>query len=241
MFTPSFSPQPGPEERHLKRRLLNPLFSQSEKEITQHEIDRARENDEQRLIEFMNHFRDIVEQATQLEPNTESQHVLEIKEQLDECYAKSCAMPGDLENIRQAVDKLVLVIMNAVRHGASDDPVALQKLDDEVQARQMHNHLHQVKLIADIMLEDSPIGEDELTATLLNEQEQDLAAALQLFNHKQLEQIYKEAKLLLENLRSEGHEIPEAWNRFNQIKIALEESLTENPDAPDKTGEDNHD
>lgn len=91
----------------------------------------------------------------------------------------------------------------------------------------MHNNLLQVKLIADIMLQDSPIAENELTPTLLNESEDSLDAALQLFNLQQLEHIYKDAKLLLEKLRGDGHEIPEAWQRFNQVKAALAEAQNE--------------
>ena len=32
-MTMNFSPAPGPHERHLKRRLLNPLFPKPEKEV----------------------------------------------------------------------------------------------------------------------------------------------------------------------------------------------------------------
>ena len=37
-MTMNFSPAPGPHERHLKRRLLNPLFPKPERELTQQDI-----------------------------------------------------------------------------------------------------------------------------------------------------------------------------------------------------------
>jgi len=221
-MTMNFSPAPGPHERHLKRRLLNPLFPKPETELSQEDIHNAQRKDEENLISFMTHFQSVVQKTTQLGSSSESDVVLEIKEQLDECYATSCAMPGDHSNLKTAIKKLISAIMAAIRKGAAGDTTALKKLDDEEIAREMHNDLHERKLIADLMLENSPILENELTPTLLNEETDDLDAALQLFTAEQLELVVKDAQALLEALRKDGHEIPHAWERFQQIKHALE-------------------
>ena len=221
-MTMNFSPAPGPHERHLKRRLLNPLFPKPEKEVSQDDVDNAQRKDEETLMSFMSHFQSVVQKTTGLGGNSESDIVLEIKEQLDECYATSCAMPGDHTNLKVAIKKLITAIMAAIRKGAAGDTTALKKLDEEDVARKMHNDLHERKLIADLMLENSPILENELTPTLLNEETDDLEAALPLFSIEELELITKSAQTLLEKLRQEGHEIPHAWERFQQIKQALE-------------------
>ena len=220
-MTMNFSPTPGPHERHLKRRLLNPLFPKPEQDFTQHDVDAAQKKDEENLLNFMNYFQSVVQKTTKLGVNSESDVVLEIKEQLDECYATSCAMPGNHDNLKTAIKKLIIAIMAAIRKGAADDPDALKRLDEEDVARELHNELHEIKLIADLMLENSPLLEKELTPTLLNEDEADLDAALQLFSPEQLDLIVKDAQSLLENLRKDGHEIPHAWERFQQIKQAL--------------------
>jgi len=223
-MTINFSTSPGPHERHLKRRLLNPLFPKPERELTQQDINDAQAKDEENLIKFMTHFQSVVKKTTELGLHSESDIVLEIKEQLDECYATSCAMPGDHSKLKVAITKLIAAIMAAVRKGAADDPTALAKLDDEDIARKLHNELHERKLIADLMLEDSPILDNELTPTLLNEESDDLEAALQLFSSEQLDALCKDAQALLERLREEGHEIPPAWERFQQMKNALIET-----------------
>lgn len=223
-MTINFSPTPGPHERHLKRRLLNPLFQAPEREFTQQDIEQAQKKDEENLMSFMTHFQSVVQKTTELGSNSESDIILEIKEQLDECYATSCAMPGNHSNLKVAINKLIGAIMSAIRKGAADDTPALKRLDEEDVARKMHNELHEIKLIADLMLQDSPILENELTPTLLNESEEDLNAALQLFNDEELSLIIKDAQSLLERLRIEGHEIPHAWERFQQMKNALSSS-----------------
>ena len=220
-MTMNFSPAPGPHERHLKRRLLNPLFPKPEKELTQEDVDQAQRKDEQGLMSFMTHFQSVVQKATELGVNSESDVVLDIKEQLDECYATSCAMPGNHSNLKVAIKKLIAAIMAAIRKGAAGDNTALKKLDEEDVARELHNELHERKLIADLMLENSPILENELTPTLLNEEAEDLESALPLFSAQELELITKSAKDLLEKLRQDGHEIPTAWERFQLIKQAL--------------------
>lgn len=222
-MTMKFSPAPGPHERHLKRRLLNPLFPKPEKEIAQEDVDKAQKKDEESLMSFMTHFQSVVQRTTELGGNSESDIVLEIKEQLDECYATSCSMPGDHTNLKVAVKKLISAIMSAIRKGAADDPTALKKLDEEDAARELHNELHERKLIADLMLENTPILENELTPTLLNEETDDLEAALPLFSAEELDLIVQSSQTLLENLRQGGHEIPHAWERFQQIKQALED------------------
>ena len=220
-MTMNFSPAPGPHERHLKRRLLNPLFPKPEKELAQEDLDQAQRKDEQGLMSFMTHFQSVVQKATELGVNSESDVVLEIKEQLDECYATSCAMPGNHDNLKTAIKKLIAAIMAAIRKGAAGDNTALKKLDEEDVARELHNELHERKLIADLMLENSPILENELTPTLLNEEAEDLEAALPLFSTQELELITKSAQDLLEKCRHDGHEIPIAWERFQLIKQAL--------------------
>lgn len=220
----NFSPYPGPHERHLKRRLLNPLFPKPESDLTQQDVDNAKRQDEEDLMTFMTHFQSVVQRTTELGSSSESDVVLELKEQLDECYARSCAMPGDHSNLKVAIKKLITAIMAAIRKGADGDPVALKKLDEEDVAREMHNALHERKLIADLLLDNSPIQENELTPTLLNEEADDLDAALQLFSPEQLQHIVQDAQNLLHRLREEGHEIPMAWERFQQIKQALEKT-----------------
>lgn len=48
----------------------------------------------------MTHFQSVVQRTTELGGNSESDIVLQLKEQLDECYATSCAMPGDHSNLK---------------------------------------------------------------------------------------------------------------------------------------------
>ena len=122
-----FSPAPGPRERQLRRKYQNPLFGPLGNHITQEDVNAARQEDQTALQEFLQDFQALIQEAVDLKPNTESEIILDLKERLDQCYTRCCAMPGKHEEIKVAINKLIQVIMQAVRQGAVNDPVALDK------------------------------------------------------------------------------------------------------------------
>lgn len=221
-----FSHQPGPRERHLQRKYRNPLFPDAGT-IDAEQVREAREQDAAELDHFLRYFRDLVQEAVDLQSNSESDVILDIKERLDQSYIQCCALPGNHHEIKQAVNRLIEVIMAAVRQGAANDPVALGKLDDEDEARQLHNRLADEVFVADLILPESPIGQSELVPSLLSESQQAVTAALQLFDVEQLSTIYPEAKTLLEQIQQQGHALPEAQQRLQQIEAALAEATAQ--------------
>lgn len=223
-----FNEQPGPRERHLQRRANNPLFPEPARQVSQADIMQARQQDEMELIAFMNDFQKLVHEAINLKPETDSDTILDLKERLDRSYAQCCTLPGDQTQIKQAVEKLIDAIMNAVRVGAQNDPAAMAKLEDEAVARQSHFALHNHKLVADLMLESSPIAQDELVASLLSEEMEGLLATLNLFDEEVLASIYRQAKELLQSLKSSGHDLPEAWQRLQAIETFLTQLTPDN-------------
>ncbi len=220
-MTPKFSPHPGPRERHLRRRYGNPLFPLALQEVSEIQLQEAREADEKELNHFLRYFRDLVQEAVDLKPEAESGTILDLKERLDKCYAHCCALPGEKSEIQAAINKLIEVIMTAVRQGAANDPIAQNKLTEENIARQMHNELHQFNLVADLMLPDSPINKDELVPSLLSEPEAGLSATLQLFEQAQLAQIYQQAKTRIEQLPTDIANQSELCQKIKLIETRL--------------------
>lgn len=224
----TFSRQSGPRERQLQRKYNNPLFGESGLQISQQDIDVAHEQDEVSLNRFLQHFQELVQKAVDLDPNAESQTILDIKEKLDQCYTQCSALPGDQTQIRNAVDKLIQVIMQAIRQGAANDPVALNKLDEEDRARQTHKELHNHTIVADLLLPDSPIDEQDLLPTLLNEQQPALLAALQLFEPEQIGILYESGKNLVAKLNSEGYDMSaprKNLDAFEKVLLASSNSI----------------
>jgi hypothetical protein len=212
-----FSPEPGPRERQLRRKYQNPLFGPTGDQVTQQDVDAARQEDQIALQQFLLDIRSLIQEAVDLKPNTDSEIILDLKERLDQCYTRCCAMPGEHEEIKTAINKLIHVIMQAIRQGAANDPVALAKLDDEDAARRMHQALHVHTLIVDLLLANSPIEEAELLPTL------------SLFDIEQLGLLYETGKKRLEELQRQGHALPGAWSNLALFEHALLEMTDTQP------------
>jgi hypothetical protein len=224
-----FSPEPGPRERQLRRKYRNPLFAPSGDYITQQDVNAARQEDLTALQEFLRDFHTLIQEAVDLKPNTDSEIILDLKERLDQCYTRCCAMPGVNEEIKIAINKLLQVIMQAVRQGAANDPMALDKLDDEETARRIHQAFHVHPLVVDLLLPDSPIEESELLPTLLSESAEAVQATLPLFDVEQLRLLYKTGKHQLEQLQQEGHSLSAAWQNLELFEKQLLETTNSRP------------
>jgi hypothetical protein len=223
----TFNPKPGGHERKLQRRLGNPLFSEEQRKVKESELMEAQHRDFEEVQAFLQEFQTLVEEAAGLEGNAESEQILNLKERIDEAYERCSGLGGDMDQIKMALQKLVEVIMVSVRNAAGDDPVALEKLEMEDEARLMHYSLLEYPFIADMLRQDDLLSPEELVPGLLSESEQAVAGAAQLFEPEQLEQICLDAAKLLNGLSEQGLDAPDAWKSYAQLMKMRELQLSE--------------
>nr|CAA6799719.1 MAG: Unknown protein [uncultured Thiotrichaceae bacterium] len=191
---------PGSHERHLLRKANNPLFEERQIELDDEALMNAQGLDHDLLVAFMTEFRELLHQTTNLSGNVESDTVLGIKDRLDRAYETASAVADDQTHARQAISKLLGTLMVAVRQGAGDDAHAQQELDQEDSARDAHFQLMESQLVADLLNPDSVITAEELVATLLSSDKDDILLAVQLFDISQLEVLIGQGVQLLERL-----------------------------------------
>jgi len=209
--------KPGIREQHLLRRKHNPLFDQAQRDVSNEALARARLDDGVEMDGFMNDFQRLVQKAVDLKPNTPSETILDIKQELDRSYQQACALPGDQEHIKGAIEKLLRHIMQAIRAGAGNDAYAKQQLDEEETARKLHFELQELPLVAALTHPHSPIAEEELIPSLLSEPAETLMPTLQLFDEKQLASILIDAETLLQQ-RDPQRALADAWRGLELIE-----------------------
>jgi hypothetical protein len=208
--------RPGVREAHLLRKRNNPLFRPAARAVTNEQLATARLEDGVDMDNFMRDFRELVQQAAELGPNTPSETVLELKEQLDQSYQRACALPGDQSNIRQAIRKLIVIIMQAVRGGIGNDNYAAGKLDEEDAARQTHYALQELPLVAALTHPQSPVAEDELIPSLLSEDDTALLRCLVIFDQAQVGAICADAADYLDEIDPQ-RKLGDAWRRLELL------------------------
>lgn len=193
----SFSQRPGRHERHYRRKLGNPLFPGASPPVDDAVLLDAQRLDHEELLAFVVELRETVQRAVDLRPNEGSEVILDIKERLDRLYEMSAGLAEDHADNQTAIAQLIEVIMRNVERGAAGDPQAIDELAQERAARAAHFALLKSPLVADLLHPQSTVGADELAPSLLSADEDDLAAALQLFDLAQLSELHADARRCL--------------------------------------------
>jgi len=231
-----FTSKPGRRERHLRRRHENPLFAWPAVAVAPEALLAAQKADHEEMVAFRDAFRTQVQKAVELSPNTGSDSVLDLKAELERLYEQACGLPEDHEREKDALKKLVALIMKAVRQAAGNDPLARQELDDAEQARAIHFWLLEQALVADILHPESPIGPDELVSTLLSSGNEELEAALELFDPDQLALIVAQGRDLLDRLERDRADTEIPRQRLALLGKGLSSRTDPQTDAESEVG-----
>ncbi len=215
-----FSELPGRHERHLLRKQDNPLFPEAQRTLSQSELTEAQRLDHEELEAYIGDLRKLVGEAVALGPHEQSDVILELKERLDQAYETACRLADDQSPNKEAIRKLVAVIMRAVWKGAGNDTLAHQELEQEETARAAHYELLEIPLVADLLDPESPIQADELLAVLLSAEREAFEAAVTLFDPAQLRTLCEQGAELK---RHDGalDALPGACERLNALEQLL--------------------
>lgn len=218
-----FSELPGRHERYLVRKHNNPLFSESERTLTSNQLNEAQRLDHEELVAYIGELRKLVGEAVALGPHEQSEVILELKERLDQYYERACRLADDQTPNKEAIRKLVSVIMHTVIKGAGNDALAQKQLEHEEQARRTHYALLEHPLVADLLDPQSLIREHELLPTLLSVDQAEFEAAVTLFDPVQLADLCKQGEQLLAGFDG-GEEYSQARARLVELN-RLRESI----------------
>ncbi len=224
----NFRDRPGCRERHVQRKLNNPLFSADDREQTPQDLTQAQRKDNEELGRFMKEVRELVQEISGLGAKVESDVILKLKSKTDRYYEQCVGLPGNQHEVKQALNRLVDVMMSAIRKEAEQDATAMAELERESVAREMHYSLLEYPLTGDLLRQDSPIDPTELIPTLLSEPAETLRPILTLFATDQLKIIRDEARKLIEERKNEGLDLSNAETRL----VEIESYLNAHPEKP---------
>lgn len=216
-----FTDRPGRRERHLQRRHDNPLFGWPAPQVEPEALLGAQRADHEEQESFANAFRALVKRAVDLPPETGSEEILAIKEDLERHYEQACGLPGDLEAEKAGILRLIDVIMRVVRRHAGSDPLAAEELGQEETARAIHFRLLGLPLIADLLHPESPLRPDELAAAVLSASEAEIAALGDVFDPDQIALIIAQAEARLAELAAHGIEPAAPRARLATLRAIL--------------------
>jgi hypothetical protein len=155
-----------------------------------------------------------------LGPHEQSDIILDLKARLDKAYETACRLADDQTPNKEAIHKLVAVIMRAVWKGAGNDNLAQQELEQEEVARKSHFELLEHPLVADLLDPDSLIQKQELLPSLLSADRASFEAAVTLFDPAQLAALCEEGDALLAERKHAG-DLQTARQRLEALKALV--------------------
>ena len=221
-----FTHKPGRRERHLQRRHKNPLFAwPPQEEVAPEDLLAAQKADHEEMETFRESFVALVQQAIDLKSDAGSDTLLRIKEELELAYEQSFGLPEDLSREQGYIRQLITLVMKALRRNADTDPVARAELQDEENARAIHQQLLEQPLIADILPPDTPITADELAPSALDASAAEIEALVAILDPQQLASLVQQAVPVLDQWKAQGISIRTPVARLRQMTACLE-SLT---------------
>jgi len=215
-----FSKMPGRHERLLKRKFNNPLFGETN--IEPFDIQDARREDSAEVERFIEEFRSLVQQVTELKPNADVELVLKLKESLDKTYEMSAGLAGEQVEVREMIKRLLSMMMQSMWKAVANDATGMSKLEMEEQARQAHFALLEHPFIADLLAPDSIIDEVLMVPSLLSEPAETVLLAVQLFDSEQQLMVYQQGIELLKGLDETNERVLSAQQRLQDIAKLLE-------------------
>jgi hypothetical protein len=213
-----FSEMPGRHERYLVCKHNNPLFPESERILTSSQLNEAQRLDHEELVAYIGDLRKLVGEAVALGPHEQSDVILELKERLDKYYEQACRLADDQTPNKEAIKKLIAVIMHAVWKGAGNDTLAHEQLEHEEEARRTHYALLEYPLVADLLDPESLIQEHELLPVLLSADQAEFEAAVNLFDPSQLSALCEQGDQLLQTLNDDAIPQP-ARQRLAELNL----------------------
>ena len=216
----SFSQSPGARERQLIRRYRNLLFG-DRSQFSDTDLAEARNLDLRERDDFYADFQKVLKEIADFSGQVESEIILEVKQRVDRMYEQCCGLAGDNRKALEGLTKLQQMIMQAIAQGAEGDATAGAELQQEAEARELHQQLLAYPIVCDLLRPEPVIEPEELAATILTADKDSVTAVLNLFQAEPLKALIDACQQLLDSATEQGIEIDDAKDRLGLLQDSL--------------------
>lgn len=216
----------GAYERHVRRISENPALFPNRK-ISIADAVQAQDKDQAEFEQAQKELVVLVQQVIDLDAKADSQIILDLKSELERVYTWIASLGGDQQKNKDAIKKLINVMISTIRAQAGNDSLALQEMEMEQQARDEHFRLLEFPLIADLLREQTSIPADDLAATILCEDQAAVELALGFFNGMELTELAEAALKIHQDLNQNSQWKDQYQANFDTLHSSLEQLLSQ--------------
>ncbi|HIJ22121.1 MAG: hypothetical protein HON68_08815 [Gammaproteobacteria bacterium] len=220
--SPNFSKNPGCWEQQLIRKFKNPLFPDGERDVVHHQVVEAREKDKAEQQTFHKQFETVVAKVSKLPEKAEAEQLMELISEMANCYNDCMTLCIDLPKEKQALSRLLTLFEETLLRHAGEESAFIEQIERDRAERKIHKEILENRLIASMMRENSPISVDDLPATLLSTQPQEVQSLLPFLAVEQLGSLQQQMATILEGAKQSSEQIEDA--AFEIFELIRKES-----------------
>jgi hypothetical protein len=208
-----WSENPACFERHLKRKHNNPLFPEPDREVTQEQIDRARERDREDAAKLERDLADVASDLQKLPALARPRDVAPIRERIDELLDRAAAIGGQADLTRGALHELRKALINNLRKAFKGNGKLLNALEEAERY-----HCSRVEIF-----HDPPVAQllripsSDLIPAMLSESPEIIEKIMCMVDEDKREPVAKEACGLLKSALAQGKVMPLAEEKLKAI------------------------
>ena len=209
-----WSENPGCFERHLKRKHENPLFPEPDREVTQEQIDEARERDQQDAADLKEEVIVLISDLEKLPELATTGDLSSVRERLDDLLDKAVGIGGEADATKDSLNTLRRALIDSMREGLKDNDEALKAIEKAEAFHQERVKTIHTPFAAQLLR----IKEEDLIPALLSESPETTRLVMQMMKGKNKKRIINAACDLLESVLAEGADIPLANEKLKAIR-----------------------
>ena len=160
-----WSERPGAYEQHLRRKYKNPFFPESERVVTQAQINEARKKDKQHSDTLQAEIEKILDAAQDLSKKAQTGDLSDLREPLSDVLMRSVEI-GEKQTLHEGLEKLRANLVNTLRDAFASDPEASEMIN----ATEVAHQSYWARFITRYSRADSAISREEFILSLLSEE-----------------------------------------------------------------------
>lgn len=214
----SWSDNPGCFERHLQRKCENPLFTLDKLNVTQREVDLARQKDEQDAVELQEELEKLLRTVGALPDKCDWKQTSDIREKIDTLLDRAAEVGGELgDSVSITLHELRKVLVDSQKKALADNEEALDALRKAEQYHQSGASLFNNAFVAQMQREDTPITREEIIPALLSESPDTIRKVMKILNDDVRNVIRQGCVQLLYEAKASGTIIPQLDEKLNVL------------------------
>jgi len=214
----SWSDNPACFERHLQRKCENSLFPPDKRDITQREVDLARQKDQQDATELQEKYEKLLHIVVALPDESDWKQSSNIREKIDTLLERAAEIGGELgDAVSTSLHELRKGLVDSQKTALADNKDALDLLHKAEQFHKSGVAIYNNVFVAQKGREDTPITNEDVIPALLSESPDTIHTVMEILDGDVRNVIRQGCIQFLNEAKAGGTSIPQLDEKLNAL------------------------